>query len=251
VNPNLRDYSVFNRFDFERKPVGVKFRAIRPEGIKKLEKSLNICEMIKEAQTSSPFYVSKGDFHCIEPIILGMEDTDPGMVSGMIGEIDGLFEEARANRKLYQYLPRMVKGSVNHVLFSSIDQLTFDPDVLIVTANVSQAKTLLRALVYSTGEMWSTKGTPVAACAWIYVYPVISGEVNFTVTGLSMGMGTLKVFPEGLLLISIPWTKLPMIMENLSKMNWSPISDTVTGEDHKTRVNQMFNDIRRRMQGEP
>jgi hypothetical protein len=61
-------------------------------------------------------------------------------------------------------------------------------------------------------------------------------------------MRALKVFPEGLMLISIPWTKLSMIVENLQKMNWTVISDTVTGEEHKKRVNVLFNELREKIQ---
>lgn len=245
--PSFRDYSVFNRFNFERKPVGVKFLPIKPEGMDRIQKRLSFCEMFKEAQTSKPFYVQKEDFHCIEPLILGMEDPDPMLHSGLIGEVDGLFEEARANRKIYQYLPKMLKGSVNYVAFSSIDQLQFDPDVLIITAEVSKAQLILRAWGYSSGEMWTCQGTSVAACSWLYIYPVLSGKLNFTITGISLGMRALKVLPEGLMLISIPWTQLPMIIENLQKMKWNLISDVITGEDHKKRIDKLFSELRQKI----
>jgi hypothetical protein len=45
----------------------------------------------------------------------------------------------------------------------------------------------------------------------MYIYPYLSGEVNYTVTGLSMGMQTLKVLPQGLMIISIPWQKINLI----------------------------------------
>jgi uncharacterized protein (DUF169 family) len=183
MSSNPRDYSVFDKFNFERKPVGVKFVITRPEGIERLDKELNFCEMLKEAQTSSPFYVGEGDFHCVETMVLGMEDPEPVLVSGLLGGSSGLFKEARANRKLYQYLPKMLKGSVKYVAFSPIDQLTFDPDVMVITATVSQAQTILRSVGYSTGDYFSSKATPVVSCAWMYVYPVLSGEMNFTVTG--------------------------------------------------------------------
>lgn len=245
--PSSRDYSVLSRFNFERKPVGVKFLPIKPEGMERIQKRLSFCEMFKEAQTSKPFYVQKEDFHCIEPLILGMEEPDPMLHSGLIGEVDGLFEEARANRKIYQYLPKMLKGSVNYVAFSSFDQLQFDPDILIITAEVSQAQLILRAWSYSSGEMWTCRGTPVAACSWLYIYPVLSGKLNFTITGISLGMRALKVLPEGLMLISIPWTQLPMIIENLQKMKWTLTSDIITGEEHKKRIDKLFNDLRQKI----
>jgi uncharacterized protein (DUF169 family) len=238
------DYSIFGKFNFERKPVGTKFLPYIPEGIDRLSKSLYFCQMFKEAQTSKPFYVQREDFHCTEPLTLGMEDPDPVLLSGLVGETDDLYEELRANQKIYQLVPRMLKGSVKCVLFSAIDQMTYDPDVLIITADsVDQARIIMRALVYSSGETWSSKGTPVLACSWLYVYPYISGEVNYMVTGMSMGMQTLKVLPQGLMLVSIPWTKLPMIMRNLQNMNWHPVSETITGEEHKKRFEQILKGI--------
>ena len=242
-----RDYSILDKLDLERKPVGVKFLSVKPEGIQRIDKRLSFCEMFKEAQTSAPFYVQKEDLKCIEPFILGMEDPDPMLVGGLVGEADELFEEARANRKLYQFLPKMVKGSVNYVAFSAVDQLTFDPDVVIFTANATQTYHLLRALNWSSGEMWSARGTSVAACAWMYLYPVLSGEMNLTITGISLGMRALKVFPEGLIIISIPWTKLDETLKNLRNMKWTLASDEITGEEHKKRVDILFNDLRQKI----
>ncbi len=247
MTAKARDYAILDKLKLERKPVGVKFLPIQPEGIPRITKRLSFCEMFKEAQTSPPFYVQKEDLFCIEPFILGMEEPDPMLVGGLVGEADELFEEARANRKLYQFLPKMVKGSVGYVAFSSVDQLTFDPDVVVFTANAGQAYHLLRALNFSSGDMWSAKGTSVAACAWIYIYPVISGEMNLTITGISLGMRALKVFPEGLVIISIPWTRLDETLKNMRNMKWKLLSDEITGEEHKKRVDKLFNDLRQKI----
>ena len=55
-----RNFSVLDKFGFERKPVGVKFFITRPRGIKRIEKELNFCEMLKEAQEGSAFYGARG-----------------------------------------------------------------------------------------------------------------------------------------------------------------------------------------------
>jgi len=92
MKPRTRDYSIFDRFNFTRKPVGIKYLPYKPEGIKRAEKSLYFCEMFKEAQTSEPFYVQHEDFHCTEPLTLGMEEPSPILLSGMVGEIDDLYD---------------------------------------------------------------------------------------------------------------------------------------------------------------
>jgi len=244
------DYSVLDRFSFQRKPVGVKFTMRRLDGIKRVEKKINFCEMLKEAQESEPFYAGKEEFVCIEPMLLGLEDPHPIFVGGLIGEAEGLYEEARANRAIYQYLPRMLRGSVRYVTFASVDKLSFDPDVMVFTTdNVGQAQTLLRAVSYRTGQVWSSKTTPVAACSWLYIYPVLTGNINYTVTGLSLGMQASKVFPEGLFLISIPWQILPMVLENLKVMEWGNPLVMPTRDESKERATRLFQRLKEEIGG--
>jgi len=245
---SLRDYSIFDKFKFERKPIGVKFMPVKPEGIPHLTKALNFCEMLKEAQIGDPFYVTKGDFHCVEPMLLGFEDPEPILVSGLFGERGALFQEARACRAIYNYLPYMKMGSVHSVAFSPVDKLPFDPDVLIITANIAQAQTLLRSINYSTGEVISSKYTPVCACAWIYNYPVLSGEMNYVITGLGLGMKALNIFPPGLFLISVPWVKIGTMLENLVEMGVERVTSFQTpgpgGEEHRKNVQKQKDKLR-------
>ncbi len=236
--------SIFNKFNFERKPVGVKFMPTKPEGIEKLNKILDFCEMLKEAQEGDSFYATKEEFSCIGPILLGMVDHDPIFESGMVGPKLGVFQNSRANRRIYDVMPKLERDTVNYVAFSPLDKLTFDPDLLIVTANTSQAEILLRAHSYRTGKMWSTKGTPVAGCAWLYIYPYVSGELNFTVTGLSFGMKSRQLFPEGMILMSIPWDLLPGMIQSLQEMEWVPHSFTIGREEHKKKVKKIINELK-------
>ncbi len=248
MSPSHPDYSIFERFQFERKPIAVRFLPEKPAGIRKLDKVLDFCEMLKEAQESEPFYAGKEEFTCIGPLLLGMAE-DPIFESGRVGPKLEIFKDARANRRIYQYLPRLEKNIIRYVAFSPIDVATFDPDVLIITASVSQAEIILRAKSYTTGEGWSAKGTPVAACAWLYIYPYLSGEMNLTVTGFGFGMKSRRLFPEGQVLLSIPWDLLPMIVDNLQDMNWMPHSFTIGGEKHKKKVRKIVEEIRRESSG--
>jgi uncharacterized protein (DUF169 family) len=236
--------SIFSKFDFERKPVGVKFLSTKPDGIERLDKILDFCEMLVEAQNGSPFYVAKENFTCVGPLLLGMVDSDPIFESGQVGPKLEVFKEARANRRIYQFIPRLAKGTVNYVAFSPLDKLSFEPDVLVVTANTSQAEILLRAASYTSGKMWSSKGTPVIGCAWLYLYPYVSGELNFTVTGLAFGMRSRRLFPEGLILLSIPWDLLPSLITNLQDMNWVPHSYTIGREEHKKKVKKIVDTLK-------
>jgi uncharacterized protein (DUF169 family) len=215
------DLSVFRRFEFEHAPVGVKFTFTRPEGIERLDKRLAFCEMVREAQRrGTPFYFSKEEEDCFGTIVLGMQEAPVFAEAGLLGEKFEIFQEARANQRIYQHVPMLAKGTVNYAAFSVLEALTFEPDLLVLLATPSQAEIVLRAMSYSTGELWESKKTPVLSCSWIFAYPYLTGKVNHMVTGMSFGSRGKEVFPSGWILISIPWDKIPVIVKSLEEMVW-------------------------------
>lgn len=217
----MRDYSIFNQFNFERKPVGVKYSLKRPEGINPSAKSLGLCELFKEAQMSKSFYVTRENIQCGEHV-LGMEEFPPPMYSGQLGPMFSMFKNPGANRKIYDYVPILPKDSVKYIICSPLDQMSFDPDLLIITAHTAQAEIILRASSYSDGKMWSFKGSTCLACAWIFAHPYMSGELNLTISGLGYSMKARQVLPDGLLILSIPFNLISGLIENLREMEWEP-----------------------------
>jgi uncharacterized protein (DUF169 family) len=248
MEPLRSDLSIFNKFNFKRKPVGVKFLLMKPDGIGKLERNMSFCEMLKEAQEANPFYAVKEHFECVGPILMGMVEKDPLFESGQMGPRLDIFEEARSNQRLYQYIPRLERNTVNYVAFSSLDKLSFEPDVLILAVDDIQLEIILRAYSFSTGKMWDSKGTPVMACAWLYLYPYVSRELNFILTNVSHGMRAKQVFPEGLILVSIPYDLLPMIMENLKKIEWLPSMYTEGKEAHDRKFREVITEVTQQLQ---
>ena len=222
MKPLQTDLSIYSQFNFEKPPVGVKYLFHKPEGIKQLDKSLALCEMIKEAQESKvPFYFTKDNENCFGKGFLGMMgESQPLADGGLLGIKLEIFQEPRANSSLRRLIYNLEKGTVNYVALSPLDKLTFEPDLLILTATPSQAEIVLRAMTYSTGEMYESKATSVGGCSWLFVYPYLSGKVNYTITGLAFGMKGREVFPEGWLLISIPHNWIPTITQNLKEMKW-------------------------------
>ena len=217
----MRDYSIFRKFDFERQPVGVSFSLKKPEGIRQLDKHLGVCEMFKEAQTSEPFYADVKNVQCGTQV-MGMAGFPPVMLSGQLGSEFSMFKTPSANRRVYDHVPVMPRDTVQYMVHSSLDKLTFDPDILIFTANPTQAEILLRASSYSDGRMWNAKGSTCLACAWFYAYPYLTGEINYGISGLGFSMKARQVLPEGLVIISIPSEQLGMMVDNLQEMEWEP-----------------------------
>jgi len=219
MNTKKPDYSIFDKFKFERKPVGVKYSMEKPEGIKETGKDLALCEAFKEAQTSEPFYLTK--VQCGEQV-LGQAEYPPLMYGGQLGPMFSMFKNPGANRRIYDYVPHLPLNSVKYIIHASIDNMDFDPDLLIFTCKPSQAEVILRASSFSDGKMWNAKGTTCLACAWIYAHPYLFGEINWTVTGLGFSMKARDVLPDGLIIITVPFDAISPLMENLKQMEWEP-----------------------------
>jgi uncharacterized protein (DUF169 family) len=234
MQSNLKDFSILEKFNFENKPVAIKFLLNKPEGLERIDASMPICRMFREAQNRAPFYAGKDNFACVDRLVLGMDEPTPFLESGQIGAKEKIYQEARANRRIYQYIQKIPKDTIRYVAFATVDNMSFTPDVLIFTATPPQAEILLRALSYSTGKPLVSKITPVLMCAWVFAYPFITGEMNYVVTGIGYGMRTQKILPEGLFLISIPYDLISMLIENLQEMEWV-LPMTILGEEERKK----------------
>jgi len=224
MRPLQTDLSIFKKLDLERPLLGIKYLFFKPDDVEALpaHKSLSLCEMIVEAQTSAKaFYFDRtyGET-CVGKILLGMQDMEAFAESGQIGERLRIFQEARANYAFYQHVPKFARHVVNYVAFAPLDALTFEPDLLILSANPAQAEIVMRSMTYSTGELYESRTTPVMGCAWLFVYPFQSGKLNFLVPAMVHGMKGRELFPESSIVISIPYQWIPAIVRNLQEMTW-------------------------------
>ncbi len=217
------DYAILDDFQFEIPPVAVKYFVRLPENIKRIEQKMTLCEMLVKAQKGDIFYSEAADHTCgAGPYVLGQSEIEGPFISGEFGAGLGVFRDNRAASRLYHYIPHIERHVANYAAFSPLDKLSFEPDLLIILANISQAEIILRAMSYKNGQMWSSRYSAAIGCAWLLVYPYLKGELNFISTGLGFGMKRRKLFPEGRQFISIPYDRLPSMLETLREMPWVP-----------------------------
>jgi uncharacterized protein (DUF169 family) len=251
MRPLQTDLRVFTKFEFERSPIGIKFQFFRSDGIDPfpMDKERSLCEILREAQTGgTPFYLGKDHREtCVGKILLGMQDMEAFAESGQIGEKLQIFQEARANYAFYKHVPKFDKNIVNYVLFAPLDQLAFEPDLLILTADHSQAEIVMRSMTYSTGELYNSRTTPVMGCAWIFIYPFQSGKVNFIIPEMIHGMKGRELFPDGSILISIPYQWIPTMVKNLSEMQWH-LPSHENREQYLSEFGNILGDLTRKAQ---
>jgi len=216
-----KELAILDKFDFGIQPVGVQFLVKRPDTVQRLGENMTFCQMLKRAQEGDAFYADIENHTCEAGLyVLGQADAPEPFIGGEFGAGLKIFDAPRSASRLYLDLPKIGKGVVNYVAFSPLDKLPFDPDLLIILANINQTEILLRAMSYKTGQMWQSKCSAAIGCAWIYIYPYLTGELNYIVTGLGHGMKRRKLFPEGLQLISVPFDLLSSLLQTLQDMPW-------------------------------
>ena len=216
-----QNYTIFEKFDFDIPPVGVKFLTEQPDTVERLEGNMALCEMLSKAQKGDAFFADAQNHTCGAGLyVLGQADITAPFASGNFGAGLKIFEAPRSAGRLYHYIPKIERGVVNYIAFYPLDRLEFDPDLLILLASTSQTEILLRAMSYRTGDMWVSKFSAAIGCAWTYSYPFLTGKLNYFVTGLGHGMKRRKLFPEGRQIISIPFDLLPSMIQTLQEMPW-------------------------------
>ena len=214
-------HAILEKFELERQPVGVKFLAKQPAMVERLEEKMALCEMLRQAQEGAAFFADAANHSCEAGLyVLGQADISAPFANGEFGAGLKIFEAPRSASRLYLHIPTISRGIVHYIAFSPLDQLQFEPDLLILLTNTQQTEIILRAMSYRSGNIWTSKFSAAIGCAWTFIYPYLTGELNYFVTGLGHGMKRRKLFPEGRQIISIPFDLLSSLLQTLQEMSW-------------------------------
>lgn len=217
------DLAILDEFKFEIQPVGVKYLTRKPDDIKLIGERTTLCAMLKKAQEGDCFYAGPENHTCeAGTYVMGQTGIKEQFINGEWGAALGVFCDPRAASRLYHYIPRIAPEVNRYIALAPLGKLPFTPDVLIIFANTSQTEVLLRAMSYKTGQMWASRYSSAIGCAWMFVYPYLSGEINYGITGLGFGMRRRKLFPENYQWLSIPFIALPTLLQTLKEMPWVP-----------------------------
>lgn len=218
-----KELAILEQFGFEISPVGVKFLSQAPTDMKRLEEKMTLCEMLKKAQEGSAFYAGASDHTCdAATYALGQSDGEKQFLNGEFGAGMQIFRDTRAASRLYHSIPVIRRNVINFLALAPLDKMEFDPDLMIIFARTAQAEIMLRAMSYRNGQAWTSRYSAAIGCAWMFVQPYLSGEINYGIAGLGFGMKRRKLFPEGLNWMSVPFTVLPEFLDTLREVPWVP-----------------------------
>ena len=100
---------IFDKFDFDIPPVGVKFLTEQPDTVERLDEKLALCEMLSKAQQGDSFFADAQNHTCGAGLyVLGQADITAPFASGNFGAGLEIFEAPRSAGRLYHYIPKIL-----------------------------------------------------------------------------------------------------------------------------------------------
>jgi uncharacterized protein (DUF169 family) len=183
------------------------------------EKKVRICRAILDAGRGSVLQVSKANNACFGASWhLGFQKiSDPkslGMIKKFVVEGEKLFCSYQALDTLMSQIDEVSDNSAASFLLAPLEKCEFKPQVVIFIANAEAACRILTLVTFLDGVMPKIKiGGPT--CRLSIIYPLASGEVNLSFYDYTARK--ICNVEKDKLLVSIPYPKIPPIIESIGK----------------------------------
>jgi uncharacterized protein (DUF169 family) len=183
------------------------------------DKKLRICRAILDAGKDQVLQIDKKTNACFGAAWhLGFNKLqDPkvfNMVKKFVVEGEKLFCSYEALDKLISQMEEVPDNSHSYFLLSPLEKCEVNPDLIIFICNAEAACRILTLSMFSDGIMPKIKmGGPT--CRMAVIYPLLTGELNLSFYDYTARK--MCNVEKDKLLISIPYNRLPKIMENIEK----------------------------------
>lgn len=182
-------------------------------------KKARICRAILDAGKGAVVQVDKVSNACFGASWhLGFHRIkDPkiqGMVKKFVVEGEKLFCSYQALDKLLSQMEEVPDNSGSYFVLAPLEKAQFLPQLVLFIVNAEAACRLLTFVTFIDGVMPKIKiGGPT--CRMSIIYPLLSGEVNLSFYDYTARK--MCGVEKDKLLITIPYSKLPQIIDNIEK----------------------------------
>ncbi len=214
-----QDYSVVLKelLNLEYSPVAVS--CLKGPTLPTQEKKLRICRAILDAGKGETLEISKENNGCFGASWhLGFQQiNDPkikNMIKKFVVEGEKLFCSYEALDNLISQMEQPPDNSASYFLLSPLGKAVGEPQLVIFIVNAEAACRLLTLVTFIDGIMPKIKiGGPT--CRMSIMYPLLRNEVNISFYDYTARkMCNLE---KDKLLITIPYSKIPPIIESIDK----------------------------------
>jgi uncharacterized protein (DUF169 family) len=185
----------------------------------KTEKKLRICRAILDAGRGEVLQIDKTNNACFGASWhLGFHKlSDPkvtDMVKKFVVEGEKLFCSHAALDTLISQMEEVPDNSACYFILSPLEKAEFKPELVIFVCNAEAACRILTLVTFINGIMPKIKiGGPT--CRMSIIYPLLSGEVNISFYDYTARK--MCNVEKDKLLISIPYQRIPSIIESIDK----------------------------------
>ena len=187
--------------------------------LKEEQKKVRICRAILDAGRGQILQVAKGNNACFGASWhLGFSSLkDPKtieMIKKFVVEGEKLFCSYQALDKLLSQMDQPPDNAKSYFVLSPLEKCEFIPELVIFICNAEAACRLLTLVTFLDGLMPKIKiGGPT--CRMSIIYPLLSKELNLSFYDYTARK--MCNVDKDKLLISIPYEKIPAIMNSIDK----------------------------------
>ena len=198
-------------------PVAVS--VFREEFLKGFDQKTRICRAILDAGKGQTLQVAKGNNACFGAgWHLGFHRLNAPKIKNMVKQfvVEGekLFCSYAALDKLLSQMEDVPDNSHSYFVLSPLEKCEFIPELAIFICNADSACRLLTLATFIDGLMPKIKiGGPT--CRMSIIYPLSTQEINLSFYDYTARK--MCNVEKDKLLISIPYSKLPKIIESIDK----------------------------------
>ena len=203
--------------NLEYSPVAIS--CVKEPVFKAAEKKLRICRAILDAGRGESLQINKENNACFGASWhLGFHKIkDPevlNMVKQFVVEGEKLFCSYEALDNLVSQMGEVPDNSNSYFVLAPLEKCEFKPQLVIFICNAEIACRLLTLTSFIDGNMPKIKiGGPT--CRMSVIYPLLKNELNLSFYDYTARK--MCNVEKDKLLISIPYAKMPKIMESIDK----------------------------------
>ncbi|MCM8800375.1 MAG: DUF169 domain-containing protein, partial [Candidatus Omnitrophica bacterium] len=197
-------------------PVGL---TVQKEAIlKDFSSKVRICRAIMDAAEGKILQVSKSNNACFGASWhLGFtkikDEKILKMIKKFVVEGEKLFSSYTALDNLLSQMEEPPHNHNSYFILAPLEKIEITPQLVIFMVNPESACRLLTLITFLDGNIPKIKiGGPT--CRLVVIYPLITGEVNLSFYDYTARK--MCNVPEDKLLISIPYGKIPRIVESIN-----------------------------------
>lgn len=172
------------RLGLEKSPVAIKFILREediPEGIQKIDANIRHCEMVQKAAQGEMFYATAEEQVCKGgAAAIGLMETPEKIKTGEFYQSLGRFSSLGSAKRTMESIPK-IDPMMKAIIYSPLEKVNFNPDVIVVIGNPAQAMRLAQAMVYTRGGRVEASFSGIqSVCGDAVAGPFVNNTANFT-----------------------------------------------------------------------